>query len=133
MRIALVTVMLLGAAACGGDSYRWYCNELNTSPSTWRLVPECGEAPFVLRADLRDPQSCGSGCTCTVSAWRYTSEFVHDVFGYQAEGCAAVATCSLAGAAVQIQLSTTGPQMIGQADDANGSSLCFYSATPEAP
>jgi len=136
---SLLAATLLCSAACGGDSYRWYCEQLSTVPSTWRLTPNCSDRPVLrLRADQHTavPSCDGESCLCSVSTWDYGhldygNGFIsHDIV----EVCQATATCTFAEGTATLQLVARGAEL--QIWSATGTSqrICdVYTATPELP
>lgn len=121
---SLLTVMriccalaLLSAAACGGDSFRWYCDQLSTQASTWQPRSDCPGADPVLRlrpASQAGAPSCdGNSCLCTVPSWQYGHVdyaggfFSHDV----QEVCFGTATCSFGGGTATLNLVAHGPDL----------------------
>ena len=116
----------------GGDSYRWYCEELSTQASTWRLQP----ATICTGPALVGAQACGPGCTCTMSPWDYGhidrgGGFIsHD----RVEGCFATASCTFADGAATLYFMATGPNLVVQEVEGPSQLVCdSYDVTAEQP
>lgn len=73
----LLAALALAACSQGDSSFRYYCTDLNTLPSTWNLTESgsCGfDGGFPLQANVTSAQSCGDGCSCAVQPWTYGSQ-----------------------------------------------------------
>jgi hypothetical protein len=118
--LSLLAALLLAllAAACGGQGFSSYCDELNGR--AWKLADAQGCVSLVLRFDGTS-QSCGAGCSCQVSPWTYEKSTVHGVFGiYDDERCVAQLSCALPGSELHIELSTNGAALEGDFDESQG-------------
>ena len=111
--IGLAALALL-SSCFGPGNYSWYCDQLNTSPSTWKVVltssgicagvPKLSELVF----DSANPtQFCGPSCSCTLSAWSYAVVGAQELRDGEkrlnppsAESCQATIQCTVSGTTV---------------------------------
>lgn len=136
MRLAFLFILL--ASACGGDSYRWYCEELQSTPSTWVLTPQCPVPTLTLRLAQKGAiSSCQDGsCTCTVSPWDFGHYDLAGGFTSHdpVEACFATADCTFAnGENATLKLVTIGPGMTAYGSAATKVACDSYIGKAEAP
>ncbi len=104
------------SVACGGRDYSWYCDRLNDTPSRWTFSLDRGGAPWFpvpLRFDFHAAQTCGDGCTCTISPFVYERfQGGNSDFGfYNGERCRAPIACTWSSGSLSADLIAEGNEM----------------------